>query len=305
MSQEVRSTMRTRQVLSRNARVGRRGTRRIVHAFWKMASVAPGVGTSFVAVLLVGQMLPDWAGLFVSLMGAVPMAALALGSGEPVAIRMLFGARRLTPSQTGDLREVIAVLCRMGLGPPVVELFVCHRDGSPAAMACGRRSVIVAKGFVEAVASGQVATGEASAVVAHACLVTRSGMSRQDPVIRSCSMPWLTLQKIGHPVGGVVGFAWRVRPIVVGVAMWQSMSDGSGAPGSLNGVTTAIVLGTMLALSYVLPRLSAGWAAHVDTCADRSLVALGFGQQMAAFLGRGPRSRSLARRISQLAAPTI
>ena len=56
----------------------------------------------------------------------------------------------------------------------------------------------------------------------------------------------------------------------------------------------------MLALTYLMPRWSAGWQTHVEKTADRELMARGFGSPMAAFLRRYPQTTATIGRVQLL-----
>ncbi|MGL5856968.1 MAG: hypothetical protein ACRC35_00905 [Angustibacter sp.] len=43
------------------------------------------------------------------------MAALLLGAGEPLAVRVLLRARSLTPAEADALAPAVAVLCQRGV----------------------------------------------------------------------------------------------------------------------------------------------------------------------------------------------
>ncbi|MBC7594734.1 MAG: hypothetical protein H7288_12480 [Kineosporiaceae bacterium] len=281
-----------------------RAAHRGVDVVWKAATVGPGLVISALPVLLAGRMLADWAGALACMVGVVVVLILMLGGGEPCAVRLVFRARRLTCAQQDDLRDVITGLCKIGLGPPIIDLYISRRTAALTATARGRRSVIVTDALVTATTSGRIPNDEVVAAIAHACLVARSGMSRQDPVIALCGLPCLMLRNIGRPVGGIVGFSWRVRPVVVGVAIWQGITTGPGAGSPMGGDGTAAALAALLVMSYATPYLTRRWAVHVTRTADALLADFGLGPSMATFLYKFPRTRSSIERIRFLEAPS-
>ena len=93
---------------------------------------------------------------------------------------------------------------------------------------------------------------ETVAVIAHASLAARSGLSRQDLAIHFWSTPWRILVAIGRPLRGVLGFAWKIRVIVFGIAIWQSFSAGPSSHGLERSVVAAMFF-ILLALTYLMP----------------------------------------------------
>jgi hypothetical protein len=276
----------------------------------KAGAVGPGLlaGTAIVT-LLVGPALPVWAQLVVFFGGLLVLALLALGVGESWAVRCLFGARRLTELERAGLAPVLTELCGCGLGPPVARFYVARRLGAAAAVAHGRRSVVVSREVVHGVLVGQLPRDEAVAVLAHAVLVARAGLARQDPAIAFWSMPWRPLAALGRPLPGVLGFAWRIRAVVFGVAVWQTVTAGPPGAGStrhdgLPGPGAAAALTLILAMTYLAPRFANSWDKHLTATGDQLLVARGLGPPMAAFLRRCPQTPAIIAR-SQLLDPDL
>jgi hypothetical protein len=256
----------------------------------KAAAVGPGllVSTAIVTVL-VGPALPVSAQLVVFYGGLLVLALLVAGVGESWAVRCLFGARRLTDLERTGLAPVLTELCGRGLGPPVARFYVARRPGAAAAVAHGRRSVVASRELVYGALTDRLPRDEAVAVLAHAALVARAGLARQDPAIAYWSTPWRLLAALGRPLPGLLGFAWRMRAAVFGVAVWQTMTAGPPGEGStrhegLPGPAAALVLALILALTYLAPRCANSWDRHLTATGDRLLVAHGLGPPMAAFL---------------------
>jgi len=258
---------------------------------------------STLAVLIVAPTLPDWAGVCLFYGGVSTALILALGLGESLATRALFNARRLTQSERVGLRGVVAELCKLELGPPIVDLYVSRRYGAPAAIAHGRRSVVMAPEFVDGIRTGQLPHREALAVLAHAGLVSRSGLVQQDPAIFFWSTPWRVLAALGRPARGVLGFAWKIRIVVFGVAIWQNATENSTPAASLGGPMIAAALATILALTYLVPRWTMGWERYVAATGDSELASRNLGPAMAAFLRRYPQTTAVIERIQLLDPP--
>ena len=261
------------------------------------------VVSTLIVLLLVGPVLPDWAGLVLFYGGLTVGMLLVAGVGESLAVRMLFGARRLTASERTGLAEVDSELCHLELGPPLIEVFVARRRGAPAAASRGRRSVVVAAELVHGILTGQLPHREAVAVLAHASLITRCGLTRQDPAIAFWSTPWRMLAVLGRPLHGLLGFAWKIRFVVVGIAIWQSLSDGARVSGPLAGPLVAFALALLLALTYLVPHWTASWEKRVYSTGDREVTSLGLGPATAAFLRRYPQTPPMIERIQLLDPP--
>lgn len=257
------------------------------------------VASTLIVSLLVGPALPDWAGNVLFYGGLAVVVLLAAGVGESVAVRVLFGARRPRTVELTGMAAVIADLCHLQLGPPVVELFVARRRGAPAAIARGRRSVVVAHELVHGIMTGQLPHREAVAVLAHASLVARGGLSRQDPAIAFWSTPWRILTSLGRPLRGLLGFAWKIRFVVAGIAIWQSLTTGPPVLGPIAAAAIALIL----ALTYLTPRWTASWEKYVVATADHELVARGLGPSMATFLQRYPQTPAVIARLQLLDPP--
>ncbi len=266
----------------------------------KTSRVGPGLVVSTLLVsLVIGPALPDWAGIPLFFSGLTIAGVLLSGHAESYAVQALCRARKLNAPERAGMAPTIAELCQLGLGPPVVELFVDRRRGSAEVTACGRRSVVVPPEFVEDVVSENLPHGEAVAILVHAALVARLGLSSQDPAIIFWSAPWRILCTCARPLGGIVFVGWKMRYVVFVIAMGQSITAGG-----LPGMSTAVVLGFTLLLTYLVPRWSARWAEYAINTADRALLAYGLGPAMAAYLRRVPQTIPVIGRLRVLDSAT-
>lgn len=292
-----------------NRRISADPTSRVRPGRWrtrglrKATFVAPRLVASTLLVLVIAPALPDWAGIGLFWGGLTVGLLLVLGVGESLAVRALFNARRLTQVERAGLAAVVADLCHLELGPPIVDLYVARRRGAPAAIAHGRRSIVMAPEFINGILTGRLPRREAVAVLAHASLVTRSGLVRHDAAIVFWSTPWRVLAVVGRPARGLLGFAWKIRVVVFGVAIWQSAAGSTSAPGPLNGPMIAVALSVILALTYLAPRWAIGWENLVASTGDRKLLARGLGPAMASFLRRYPQTSALIERTQLLDPP--
>jgi len=90
----------------------------------KALAVGPGVVVSVVVVALTLAAAPAPTAAGAALVLAVVVAAAGHGAWEGSAAAVVLGARRLRPSERDELAAVLTQLCRVGLGPPLVELRV-------------------------------------------------------------------------------------------------------------------------------------------------------------------------------------
>jgi hypothetical protein len=272
----------------------------------KAGAVGPGLlASTATVVLLLGPALPAWAQLVVFYAGLLVLALLVAGVGESWAVRCLFGARRLTDLERTGLAPVLTELCGRGLGPPVARFYVARRPTARAAVAHGPRSVVVSRDLVHGALTGRLPRDEAVAVLAHAALVALGGLTRQDPAIAFWSTPWRLLAALGKQPRGLLGVAWRIRAVVFGVAIWQSLTaqapnTGPATPAGLPGPVAAAALTLILAMTYLAPRWVTSWERHVVATGDRALVACGLGPSMAAFLRRHHETPTLVARAQLL-----
>lgn len=268
----------------------------------RLACVTPPVLVSTFIVGAVSVLLPDWAGSCVFYGGLAVAILLGTGRAETVAVRLLFSARKMTRSEDVGLSAVVSQLCHLQLGPPLVDVYVSRRRGGPHAVARGGRSVIMSAELAVAIQTGRIAEDEAVAVLAHAGGTARSGLVRLDPLIAFWTLPWRVLATVGRPARGLVGFAWKIRPVVIGVAIWQTLTDPPAADVG-DGVAIAVVLAVALVLTYAWPRMTRGWDQALEREGDQALIERGLGRPLATFLRRLPQTPSVIERTQTLDPP--
>ena len=270
----------------------------MMRILWRLGALGPSVVASTLLVsLVVAPALPPLAqvGLFYG--GLLVLVLLLCGVSENRAVRVLFHSRRLTDSEQSALAPITVELCRRGLGPPVIEIFVARRPAAAPACAQGRRHVVLAPWFVHAVRSGRLPHDEAVAVIAHAALVARAGLSRNSPAIAFWTLPWRTMCTIARPLRGLLpDFVWKARFVVFAVAIWQSATMGPPVVGPISAAVLAIIL----ASTYLSPVCARHWQRHVAHVADNGLVGLGLDPAMTKFLRRYPLIGELEARLGVL-----
>lgn len=277
----------------------RRASRRLTAL--RLGCLMPPVLVSTLIVVAVSVLLPDWAGSCVFYGSLVVAILLGTGRAEPVAVRVLFGARKLTRSEDVGLSAVVSQLCHLQLGPPLVDLYVRRRRGGPHAVARGGRSVVMSAELAVAIQTGRIAEDEAVAVLAHAGVTARSGLVRLDPLIAFWTLPW-RVATVVRPLRGLIGFAWKIRPVVIGIAIWQSLTDPPAADVG-DGVAIAAVLAVALVLTYSWPRMTHSRGQALDRAGDQALIERGLGRPLATFLRRLPQTPSVIERTQTLDPP--
>jgi len=262
----------------------------------KAGAVGPGLAASALLYVIAGAGMPALAQMVVFYGWLAAVALLAVGVAEQRAVQVLYAARPPSEPELKAMAPILTELCRLGLGPPLTNVYVARRPGAPAAIARGRRSAVVAGEFVDGLIAGQLPQSEAVAVLAHAAVVARTGLSRHDLTIAFWSTPWRLLRTVGRRWGGLLGIAWKTRVIVFAVAIWQCLA--AGPP--VGGLYAAVVLTLVLTATYTTRRCADRWERHVELVGDQELVVLGLGKPMAEFLRRYPATRTLAVRQQML-----
>lgn len=225
------------------------------------------------------------------------LGVLACGPGEGVAIRVLWGGRRLRREELEDLAAALTALCRAGLGPPVVELLV-RRDPAVAAFGVGRRTVVMSAGLVAAVADGRIPAEHAAAVLAHAAAVVRSGVVRRDPLLTLAILPWIALSMLAAVVSRplrrvpVVALVWRARIVVVTVAVVHAVVDGD--------VALAMLVAVIGGVSYGVPIAHRRWRALTTRVGDDAVRGAGLGHALAAYLAACSTTPAARSRVQYL-----
>ena len=266
----------------------------------KALAVGPGVVVSVVVVALTLAAVPAPTAVGATVVLAALVAASGRSAWEGCAARVVLGARRPRPAELGELAAVLTQLCRVGLGPPLVELRVkrCRVIGATGA---GRRTVVVSTGLIEAVALGDLPSRQATAVVAHSAVLVREGLTRADLLIGCVSAPWRAIQATVRGVsswGRRLPFtqaAWRLRAVVVAVAVVQAVQVGQ--------VGLAVTIAAIGAFSYALPEWERQWHDLCVRAGDGSVARAGFGDGLVAFLRTCPRTDATKTRLRALVPP--
>ncbi len=260
--------------------------------------MAPGLLVSTALTTMIGAVLPALAGLVVFWVGLVLAALLGVGLGERFAARVLLGARPPSPGQLEVLAPAMTLLCRHGLGPPVVGVMVQPGVRAVVAGGVGRRSLVVSSGLIEALAQRQLPADQGAAVMAHAAGLVRGGFVRADALIAFWSLPWQLLRGLVRGVSRAGGrlpptaLAWRSRVIVAGIAVVQETLAGHLWVGAVIAAVTAV--------SYAAPVWESRWQAILLAAGDETVLQHGLEAPMSTFLRRCPSTASIQARVSRL-----
>lgn len=253
----------------------------------KTAAFAVPVATSTVITcVLAPAFLPRPVQATLGWMGLIVLALLVSGRIETTAVRVLYRARGLSPTEQQIVAPARAIAGAHALEPAC--LLIARRPVDDWAVAVGRRTVVISPRLVAAVNAGQVGADAAAAITGRAAGVCRAGMTRTDPALIFWTIPWHILSTLSNSrgTGGIFAFAWTVRPIVAAAAIYLAVTSDPAQYAMGGGVAA------LLGATYVVPRLIRGWDAYVADSADRMLA-------------ETPLGRVLADHLRQTLAPSI
>lgn len=181
--------------------------------------------------LLVGAALP-WPGGWL-LLALLIVGAIACLRAETVMVRLLWWARpSSSPAMVAQTPSTVLMSSRRR---PVVAV-------------AGQRHLVVSK-------SADPRSSRVRLLVGTAALQQRAAAGPFDVVYRWFVLPWLLVAAVADSIGAplcrllLIGFAWRVRPIITGIAIIQSVADGRWP--------SAVIVAVVIGLTYLLP-----WTLH-------------------------------------------
>ncbi len=266
----------------------------------KALAVGPGVVVSVVMVALTLAAVPAPTAAGATVVLAALVAAAGRSAWEGSAARVVLGARRPRPAELEELAAVLTQLCRVGLGPPLVELRVkrCRVIGATGA---GRRTVVVSTGLIEAVVLGDLPSRQAAALVAHSAVLVREGLTRADLLIGCVSAPWRATRATVRTVSSwgrrlpLTQAVWRLRVVVVAVAVAQAVQVGQ--------VGLAVTIAAIGVFSYAVPVWERRWHDLLVRAGDGGVARASFGDGLVAFLRTCPRTDATKARLRALVPP--
>ncbi len=263
----------------------------------KALAVGPGVVVSVVVVALTLAAAPAPTAAAVALVLAGVVSAAGHGAWEGPAAAIVLGARRLRPSERDELAAVLTQLCRVGLGPPLVEIRV-RRSRVIGVIGAGRRTVVVSTRLIEAVVLSELPSRQAAAVVAHSAVLVREGLTGADLLIGCVSAPWRAMRAAVHGIRGwgrrlpLTQAAWLLRVVVVAVAVVQAVQVGR--------MGLAVTIAAIGAFCYSLPVWERRWHDLLVRAGDGGVARAGFGDGLVAFLRTCPRTDATKARLRAL-----
>lgn len=196
----------------------------------RLAGVLVKVPRVLIAALL-------WLMVIEALRGVAQWGVLAVVVGGPVAsvvaepavVRLLWWARQ--PS----IRLVVP-------GDPHVSVLITRRQGAGIGQA-GRHHLIVPAALV--------GRADLPSLLSRARLRQVVSAGRLDVAYEWFTWPWQVagsfINGFAHGVAQLplIGFAWRVRPVITGIALWQSIEAGR--------IPAAVGIIVVIGLTYLLP----------------------------------------------------
>jgi len=257
---------------------------------------------STAVTVTVGPLLHPILGAVIFFGGLLTAALLLVGLGESLAARLLMFSRPAHPDELRLVAPALTTLCAAGIGPPLIQLRVRDKQHGIWAAGTGRRTVVLSSGLLEAVADGELPQEQAAAVIGHAAALTRGGWTRSDVFLAFWSLPWQLLHAVATAAARVgrrlplVPFAWRMRFVVIAIAVVQNLQ--AGLP------WLAALIGTIGAVSYAIPVWERNWLQMTLVAGDRALIDAGLAGPWAAVLRRCPRTPTTRSRLLALEVPT-
>jgi hypothetical protein len=253
----------------------------------KAAAVSVPMLASTALTCVMGALLPPAPGLVLFTLGLMIACSLLVAALEPLAVRLLYGCVPLSVADQRVLSPTLATLCRHGLGPPLVDLWVRQIGPSISVVATGRRSVLVSRALLEAISSGTINAERATSLLAREAGLARAGANRSDLFLRFWTVPWVLLTRVmvgaAQGLGGapIVRVAWRARWAVTAIAVVQ-------AAAADHGLLAVLVL-AIGATSYLWPRWVRAWQAQLAGIGNEAVSRV---RAFAQPTGPGPVPRS-------------
>lgn len=242
----------------------------------KAAVVIPDVIISSLLWLVIMAALPPVVGLSLTVLGLVIGALLAAGLCEDIAVRLLYRARRATPTEAPRLAVAWRIATHQLDAGGLQLRIVTH--GPPIATA-GRRHLLLSREVVDAYCSNQINAHAVAALITEGIGRLAHGHTRFDLLWTFWTIPWDFIRGIAHTIGRrltlipLLQFAWRTRAIVGSIAVvLEAQAERWPSP---------VIIGVFITLSYLMPYCRAAWERRLTQAGDRYVAE------------RAARSRSL------------
>ena len=220
----------------------------------KAAVVIPDLIIASLLWLVIIALLPPVAGFVLTVGGLILAVVLAAGLGEDLTVRVLYRARRATPAQAPRLAVAWQIATHQLDADGVRLRIVSH--GAPVSTA-GRRHVLLRRDVVAAYCTNQITAHTVADLIAQGIGRLRHGHTRFDLLWTFWAIPWDLVRSLAHSIGRrlawlpLVQFAWRIRIVVGTIAVILETQAGRWP--------LAIIIGAIIALSYVLRRSRSAW----------------------------------------------
>ncbi|WP_114905861.1 hypothetical protein [Ornithinimicrobium murale] len=247
--------------------------------------------------LVFGSLIPVFGAS--ALFGALGLAAWAAWApaGERAVARVLLGAHEPTMFQRYTLAPVAQLLLDYTGDPPERLQLRVIKNPEVAAYGCGRGTLLVCTGLIEALARNRLPATEAAAVITHELGVMRAGLTRSEPPLLVLLLPWrLWLTVMGamwHVAKSLIpGPLFRIAPgLMFGAMLWLGYNRGDPA---------YFLAAALLAVAFGTYRAHLWWANERSRVGDRYVYQCGLGQPLANILMRSHDDRHTRDRVVRL-----
>lgn len=225
----------------------------------KAAVVIPDLIIASLLWLVIIALLPPVAGFVLTVGGLIFAVVLAAGLGEDFTVRVLYLARRATPAEAPRLAVAWRIATHQLDADGVRLRIVSH--GPPVSTA-GRRHVLLRKDVVFAYCTNQMAAHQVAAMITQGIGRLHHGYTRFDLLWTFWIIPWDLVRGLAHAIGRrlvwipFLQFAWRIRIVVGAIAVVLETQAGRWP--------SAMVIGIVLVLSYLMPRWQHSWARDLE-----------------------------------------
>lgn len=267
---------------------------------WRVVSQLPAVLASCGIVGALTVLVPSrWGGVIA--LGWIALIGMARRpTVEHGLARLIGSARSLTEPERVALASPLTQLCAVNPSP-AMQVLVIPGAGVDAT-GFGRGTVLVTQALVDGLRHGQLDAAEVTALMMSAAGQIRSGITRLDGQLTAVTLPWLpgrvVTQAVARAAGWLplVGFAWRIRAITIGIAIWQALAEGRG--------WVALGLTAIGVLSYLTPYAAARAARAVVLAGDQYAADRGYGPPLCRILSRCRGDEFVLERLHHLTPPS-
>jgi STE24 endopeptidase len=248
---------------------------------WRAVAAAPAMLGSLLLVMVASVAVGRWAGLL-PLTWAVAAAVLMTRVGERMAVRVVLGFQRPSPTQEAALKPAWSMALRVTrTAAGDAELYV-QTARTPNAFAAGGRSVAVTSRVLGDYAAGRLPEDQLVAVLVHELGHRATGATRPMLIVSWLSAPWLLARSLLTGLASTLAGRRTQRGVVVlvvaglAVAATRAAQQGQWMVG---GVLVFVGLATVLGLLA-----DAAISRRSEYAADRFAADHGLALELAAAL---------------------